>query len=80
MKLMKSNFKDNYKNYPRNMYFARALSNACRWYCPEVIQGYYTVEELQDLNETVGVPAVGLPAKTTIDITLEANNASPKTS
>jgi hypothetical protein len=42
--------KDNWKSYPRNMLYARALSNACRFFCPEVIGGYYTVEELQDLD------------------------------
>ena len=26
--------KDVWKNYPRNMLFARALSNGCRWFCP----------------------------------------------
>jgi hypothetical protein len=44
--------KDNYKNYPRNMYYARAMANACRWYCPEVIKGYYTRVELEDLTPT----------------------------
>lgn len=48
--------KDNYKNYPRNMMFARALSNACRWYCPEVIQGYYSTEELEDIGGELGKP------------------------
>jgi hypothetical protein len=61
--------KDVWKNYPRNMLFARALSNACRWYCPEVIQGYYTYEELQDLGEPVGQPS-----KTTVEV--EVENAS----
>jgi hypothetical protein len=66
--------KDNYKSYPRNMMFARALSNACRWYCPEVIQGYYCVEELQDLNEEI------IPAKTTvaIDVNAEVKNGTEK--
>lgn len=42
--------KDNYKNYPMNMYFARALANGARWYCPDVISAFYIVEELQDLT------------------------------
>lgn len=29
--------KDNWKKTPRNMLFARALSNGAKWYCPEVI-------------------------------------------
>ena len=48
--------KDNWKNYPRNMVFARALANGCRWYCPQIIQGYYTQEELEDLGETTNEP------------------------
>ena len=39
--------KDNWKNYPRNMLFARALTNGARWYCPDVFSGY-AVEELSD--------------------------------
>ena len=42
--------KDNYKNYPMNMYFARALSNGARWFCPDAISAFYTVEELQDIE------------------------------
>ena len=39
--------KDNWKNYPRNMFFSRALSNGARWYCPDVFGGpIYTPEEL----------------------------------
>jgi hypothetical protein len=42
--------KDVWKNYPINMYFNRALANGARWYCPDAISGFYTVEELQDLE------------------------------
>jgi len=39
---------DNYKKYPRNMLFARAMSNGIRWYCPEVLGGpAYTPGELE---------------------------------
>lgn len=55
--------KDNWKNYPRNMLFSRALSNGVRWYCPDAVCGYYTIEEVQDIP--VEVP------KTTIEITPE---------
>ena len=42
------NGKDNWKKYPRNMLFARAISNGARWYCPDVFSGVtvYTPEEL----------------------------------
>ena len=40
--------KDNWKNYPRNMLFARAVSNGIRFFCPEIMQGttFYTPDEL----------------------------------
>lgn len=42
--------KDNWKNYPANMLFARALANGARWFTPDAISGFYTVEELQDIE------------------------------
>ena len=56
--------KDNWKNYPKNMLFARALSNACRFYCPEVISGYHTTEELEDLSDAPVAP------KTTVNVSI----------
>ncbi len=40
--------KHNWKTYPRAMMFARALTQAGRWFCPEVFAGgpCYTAEEL----------------------------------
>ena len=39
--------KDNWRKFPRNMLFARAISNGARWYCPDVFSGpVYTPEEL----------------------------------
>ena len=42
--------RDNWRNYPRNMLFARAISNGVRWYCPDVFAGnaVYTPDELDD--------------------------------
>lgn len=38
---------DNWKRNPKNMLFARALSNGVRWYCPDVFSAStYTPEEL----------------------------------
>jgi len=42
--------KDVWKNYPRNMLFARALSNGARWYCPNVFCGY-TPEEIESIPQ-----------------------------
>lgn len=40
--------KPTWKQYPRNMLFARALSNGQRWYAPDIFNGatVYTPEEL----------------------------------
>ena len=41
---------DNWKKYPRNMYFARAISNGAKWYTPGIFGGspVYTPGELGD--------------------------------
>ena len=36
----------NWVKFRRNMMFARALSNGARWYCPHIIGGTYTPDEL----------------------------------
>lgn len=41
----------NWQKYPRNMLYARAVSNAARWYAPEVLTGCYLPEELDDAPE-----------------------------
>jgi hypothetical protein len=49
--------KQSYKSYPKDMFFARALSAGGRRFCPDVVTAY-TVEELsptKDKNETIGV-------------------------
>lgn len=40
--------KDNWKKYPRNMLFARAISNGQKWYAPDVFNGVtvYTPDEM----------------------------------
>lgn len=40
--------KDNWKKYPRNMLFARAIANGQKWYAPDVFNGVtvYTPDEL----------------------------------
>lgn len=45
---------DNWKKYPRNMYFARAMSNGVRFFAPDALGGHsvYTPEELgADVDE-----------------------------
>jgi len=40
--------RDNWKKYPRNMLFSRAMSNGAKWHCPDVGAGapIYTPDEL----------------------------------
>lgn len=39
--------KDNWRKYPRNMLWARAMANACRWYCSDAFGGpVYVPEEM----------------------------------
>jgi hypothetical protein len=39
--------KDTYRKYPRNLLWARAMSNGARWFCADVFDGgVYTPEEL----------------------------------
>ena len=50
--------------YRRNMLFARAMSNGCRWYCPDVFGGpIYTPEELgeQRVNADGEVQVIETP-------------------
>ena len=48
--------KETFKSFPRNMLFARALSNGARFYCPDAICGYYEASELQD--EVIDIKSV----------------------
>jgi len=46
--------KEVWKNYPRNMLFARALSNGARWFASDVFCGY-TAEEIESAPEVTSV-------------------------
>jgi hypothetical protein len=48
--------KDNWQKYPRNMLFARALSNGQKWYAPDVFNGatVYTPDELGAVTDEDG--------------------------
>lgn len=51
--------KDNWRNYPRNMYFGRALTNAYRWYAPDLFsQPVYIPEELGMKVDSEGSPVI----------------------
>lgn len=53
--------KGNWEKWPRNMCFARALSNGVRWYMPDVTAGYgfYTEGEIVEATDVVELAAEG---------------------
>ena len=57
--------KEVWKSYPRNMLFARAVSNGARMFCADIITAY-TPEEVEDIKT-----APITPIKETIEITPE---------
>ena len=60
----------NWQKFPRNMLFARALSNGVKWYCPDLAGGpLYTPDELGaqvdgETGEIIDAPAVTVVAPT----------------
>jgi len=47
----------NLGKFPKNMLFARAISNGVKWYCPDVFTGpVYVPEEMEGLQQTFDVP------------------------
>jgi hypothetical protein len=48
--------KDNWKKFPRNMLFARALSNGVKWFAPDIFNGatVYTPDELGAIENEDG--------------------------
>lgn len=48
-----------WEKYPRNMLFARALSNGARWFCPDAVFGAHELSEAQE--SIVGADIVDIP-------------------
>lgn len=61
--------KNNWKQYPRNMLFNRAISNGIRWYCPDLFLGVkvYTPEELGKDEAIKEVVSENVPDVSVID-------------
>ena len=58
----------NIDRFPRNMLFARAMSNGVRWYCPDVFStAVYTPEELGD-DAVSPLPAAPAASSTTGEV------------
>jgi hypothetical protein len=44
----------NLEKFPRNMLYARAMSNGQKWFCPDVFQmAVYVPEEMQEITENI---------------------------
>lgn len=73
----------NLDKYPRNMLFARAMSNGIRWYCPDVFSGNvtYTPEELgADVDadgNVIGMSGTGTPVIETPEPVFEGELVEP---
>lgn len=51
------NSSDPWRKTPRNMLFARAMSNGARWFCPDIFSGpVYTPDELEVSVEPAPLP------------------------
>lgn len=52
----------NIDKFPKNMLFARAISNGVKWYCPDVFAGpVYTPEEMEMIDISHTEVAVSVP-------------------
>ncbi len=66
----KKQFTKNIDKFPRNMLYARAMSNGQKWFCPDVFQmSVYVPEEMQEITENITheiieTPAVQIPETT----------------
>ena len=64
------NGKQNWRQYPRNMLFSRAMSNGARWYCPDVFGGvtpYTWSEEAMPSGVSWLFTDPGLPSALTLN-------------
>lgn len=71
--------KDNWKKYPRNMLFARAISNGQKWYAPDVFNGVtvYTPDELGAVVDDEG-NIVEAETKPSEPLQIESTTPAPK--
>lgn len=62
----------NLDKFPRNMLFARAISNGVKWFTPDVFLGpVYVPEEMNEVEETKAEPSTTATEK--VDATLKPN-------
>lgn len=75
--------KDNWKKFPRNMLFARAISNGQKWYAPDAFNGatVYTPDELGATEDAEGniVGMASIPAIVDIQEHADLENINQET-
>lgn len=63
----------NIDKFPKNMLFARAISNGVKWFCPDVFAGpVYTPEEMQ--TETIDITHTEDNTEATRELLMSATN------
>ena len=66
--------RETYKSYPKNMYFARALSNGAKWFTPDVYCGYTEGDDFEVIKSEPETKTI------TMDSKGEVSNGETKTS
>lgn len=62
----------NLDKFPKNMLFARAISNGVKWFCPDVFSGpVYTPEEMENVQVTVDIPHTDVPDTRELDSAID---------
>jgi hypothetical protein len=62
---------ENWKKYPRNMLFARAMSNGAKWHCPDVFGGpVYLPDELRAAVDGETGEMISPPDSNLIEVSL----------
>jgi len=67
----------NWKRYPRNMLFSRAISNAARWYCPDIFSGtpVYTPDEMGAVVDADGNAVIDITPTPTVPVPTKPREA-----
>lgn len=70
---------DNYKKFPRNMFFARTLSNGAKWFCPDIFGGpVYTPDELGATVDAETGEVIDAEPEKPAPVTSESRQNAPK--
>lgn len=71
--------KPTWKNFPRNMLYARTMSNGAKWFCPDIFGGpVYTPEELGATVDGETGEVIDVPAQKPALIASESRQSAPE--